>query len=232
MIGKHHKEEAAMDRLEHWNKGTLIRKEELKGRLEAVLFAAGDPMTVREMATLLDVVPDAVEMLLEEMVLDYARAERGLQIIRLEDRIQLTTKLDYSSSVLKLAQVNERQTLSKGALECLAIIAYKQPVTRVEVDEIRGVSSDYVLSKLLERSFITVIGRKNVPGKPKLYATTDEFLRQFGFSNLKAFSEDETYQSLLRRVGTGAEEGDLEILPDDDEGEETQLTLWGQEKSE
>lgn len=232
MIGKHHKEEAAMDRLEHGNKGTLIRKEELKGRLEAVLFAAGDPMTVREMATLLDVVPDAVEMLLEEMALDYARAERGLQIIRLEDRIQLTTKLDYSSSVLKLAQVNERQTLSKGALECLAIIAYKQPVTRVEVDEIRGVSSDYVLSKLLERSFITVIGRKNVPGKPKLYATTDEFLRQFGFSNLKAFSEDETYQSLLRRVGTGAEEGDLEILPDDDEGEETQLTLWGQEKSE
>lgn len=232
MIGKHHKEEAAMDRLEHWNKGTLIRKEELKGRLEAVLFAAGDPMTVREMATLLDVVPDAVEMLLEEMALDYAGAERGLQIIRLEDRIQLTTKLDYSSSVLKLAQVNERQTLSKGALECLAIIAYKQPVTRVEVDEIRGVSSDYVLSKLLERSFITVIGRKNVPGKPKLYATTDEFLRQFGFSNLKAFSEDETYQSLLRRVGTGSEEGDLEILPDDDEGEETQLTLWGQEKSE
>lgn len=232
MIGKHHKEEAAMDRLEHWNKGTLIRKEELKGRLEAVLFAAGDPMTVREMAALLDVVPDAVEMLLEEMALDYARAERGLQIIRLEDRIQLTTKLDYSSSVLKLAQVNERQTLSKGALECLAIIAYKQPVTRVEVDEIRGVSSDYVLSKLLERSFITVIGRKNVPGKPKLYATTDEFLRQFGFSNLKAFSEDETYQSLLRRVGTGSEEGDLEILPDDDEGEETQLTLWGQEKSE
>ncbi|WFF71437.1 SMC-Scp complex subunit ScpB [Proteiniclasticum sp. QWL-01] len=221
-----------MDRLEHGNKGTLIRKEELKGRLEAVLFAAGDPMTVREMATLLDVVPDAVEMLLEEMALDYARAERGLQIIRLEDRIQLTTKLDYSSSVLKLAQVNERQTLSKGALECLAIIAYKQPVTRVEVDEIRGVSSDYVLSKLLERSFITVIGRKNVPGKPKLYATTDEFLRQFGFSNLKAFSEDETYQSLLRRVGTGSEEGDLEILPDDDEGEETQLTLWGQEKSE
>lgn len=221
-----------MDRLEHWNKGTLIRKEELKGRLEAVLFAAGDPMTVREMATLLDVVPDAVEMLLEEMALDYARAERGLQIIRLEDRIQLTTKLDYSSSVLKLAQVNERQTLSKGALECLAIIAYKQPVTRVEVDEIRGVSSDYVLSKLLERSFITVIGRKNVPGKPKLYATTDEFLRQFGFSNLKAFSEDETYQSLLRRVGTGSEEGALEILPDDDEGEETQLTLWGQEKSE
>lgn len=232
MIGKHHKEEAAMDRLEHWNKGTLIRKEELKGRLEAVLFAAGDPMTVREMATLLDVVPDAVEMLLEEMALDYARAERGLQIIRLEDRIQLTTKLDYSSSVLKLAQVNERQTLSKGALECLAIIAYKQPATRVEVDEIRGVSSDYVLSKLLERSFITVIGRKNVPGKPKLYATTDEFLRQFGFSNLKAFSEDETYQSLLRRVGTGSEEGALEILPDDDEGEETQLTLWGQEKSE
>ena len=205
-----------------------VDKTELKGQLEALLFAAGDPIPIREIASILQIVPDAVEVLLEEMTADYQSPHRGIQVIRLEDKIQLTTKIDYSDTVLKLAEVNERQTLSKGALECLAIIAYKQPVTRVEIDEIRGVSSQYVLGKLLERSFITVIGRKKVPGKPKLYATTDEFLRQFGFDNLKVFTQDETYQELMNQMSNDALLSDDDILPDfeGDEEDETQLTLW------
>jgi segregation and condensation protein B len=205
-----------------------VDKTELKGQLEALLFAAGDPISVREIASVLQIVPDAVEVLLEEMTADYQSPHRGIQVIRLEDKIQLTTKIEYSDTVLKLAEVNERQTLSKGALECLAIIAYKQPVTRVEIDEIRGVSSQYVLGKLLERSFITVIGRKKVPGKPKLYATTDEFLRQFGFDNLKVFTQDETYQELMNQMSNDALLSDDDILPDfeGDEEDETQLTLW------
>lgn len=205
-----------------------MSKPELKGRLEAVLFAAGEPLSIREAAQLLDVVPDAVEMLLEEMALDQANPERGIRILRLEDRLQLATKVEYSASVLRLAQVNERQTLSRGALECLAIIAYKQPVTRVEIDEIRGVSSDYVLNKLLERSFITVVGRKNVPGKPKLYATTDEFLRQFGFANVRVFTEDEAFQLMMQRVGDEPRD-EIEILADlDDDEQATQLSVWNQ----
>ena len=205
-----------------------VDKTELKGQLEALLFAAGDPISVREIASVLQIVPDAVEVLLEEMTADYQSPHRGIQVIRLEDKIRLTTKIEYSDTVLKLAEVNERQTLSKGALECLAIIAYKQPVTRVEIDEIRGVSSQYVLGKLLERSFITVIGRKKVPGKPKLYATTDEFLRQFGFDNLKVFTQDETYQELMNQMSNDALLSDDDILPDfeGDEEDETQLTLW------
>jgi len=205
-----------------------VDKTELKGQMEALLFAAGDPISVREIASVLQIVPDAVEVLLEEMTADYQSPHRGIQVIRLEDKIQLTTKIEYSDTVLKLAEVNERQTLSKGALECLAIIAYKQPVTRVEIDEIRGVSSQYVLGKLLERSFITVIGRKKVPGKPKLYATTDEFLRQFGFDNLKVFTQDETYQDLMNQMTNDALLSDDDILPDfeGDEEDETQLTLW------
>lgn len=208
-----------------------IDKEILKGRLEAVLFAAGEPVSIRDMAGMLELVPDAVELLLDELEISCRAASRGISIIRLGDRIQLATKSEYSHWVLKLAQVNERQTLSKGALECLAIVAYKQPVTRVEVDDIRGVSSDYVMAKLLDRGFITVIGRKNVPGKPKLYATTDEFLRQFGFSNVKVFSEDESYQELMRSVDQTREDRDgLEILPDSegDEDDETQLSIWDQ----
>lgn len=205
-----------------------VDKTELKGQLEALLFAAGDPISVLEIASVLQIVPDAVEVLLEEMTADYQSPHRGIQVIRLEDKIQLATKIEYSDTVLKLAEVNERQTLSKGALECLAIIAYKQPVTRVEIDEIRGVSSQYVLGKLLERSFITVIGRKKVPGKPKLYATTDEFLRQFGFDNLKVFTQDETYQELMNQMSNDALLSDDDILPDfeGDEEDETQLTLW------
>lgn len=205
-----------------------IDKTELKGQLEALLFAAGDPLSVQEIASALELVPDTVEVLLEEMTTDYASPNRGIQLIRLEDKIQLTTKVEYSDTVLKLAEVNERQTLSKGALECLAIIAYKQPVTRVEIDEIRGVSSQYVIGKLLERSFITVIGRKKVPGKPKLYATTDEFLRQFGFDNIKVFTQDETYQDLMNQMSNEDLLSDDDILPDydGDDEDETQLTVW------
>lgn len=209
--------------------GRPVDKEVLKGRLEAVLFAAGDPVSIRDMANMLEVVPDAVEMLLEDLTEQYRSASRGIAVLRLEDKIQLATKAEYSHWVLKLAQVNERQTLSKGALECLAIVAYKQPVTRVEVDEIRGVSSDYVMAKLLDRGFISVIGRKNVPGKPKLYATTDEFLRQFGFSNVKVFSQDESFQDLMRSVdATRKDQDGLEILPDiePDEIDETQISIW------
>lgn len=208
----------------------LVDKEELKGRLEAVLFAGGDPISVREMALLLEVVPDTVEVLLDEMTEEYNRTSRGIMILRLDDRLQLATKPEYSRWVLKLAQVNERQTLSKGALECLAIVAYKQPVTRVEVDEIRGVSSDYVMNKLLDRGFITVIGRKNVPGRPKLYATTEEFLRQFGFSNLKVFTHDKTYQELIRSGEAGEADEDEIILPlsDEEEDLESQITIWDQ----
>lgn len=194
---------------------SLGDKEALKGALEAILFAAGDPLSLSEAARLLGVVPDTVETILEELDQEYAGHHRGIQILRLKDRLQLSTKADYSPWVRKLAQVNERQTLSKGALECLAIVAYKQPVTRVEVDDIRGVSSDYVMGKLLDRGFITVVGRRDVPGKPKLYATTDEFLRQFGFSDLSIFQVDPKYQEILDRYVNLPQ---AEILPQ--EGEE------------
>lgn len=181
-----------------------FEKESWKGRLEAVLFAAGDPMSVRDLARLLETVPDTMEFLLDELSEEYEKAGRGIALLRLEDEVQLATKAAYSSDVIKLGQVNERQTLSKGALECLAIVAYRQPVTRVEIDEIRGVSSEYVMGKLLDRGFVEVIGHKSVPGRPRLYATTEEFLRQFGFPDLKAFSGDESYRTLIGNLPQGA----------------------------
>lgn len=174
-----------------------MNKDELKGQIEALLFASGDPISIRELCRIMDLVPDAIETIISDLNEDYLNDRRGIYIIRLEDKVQLATKPMYSKTVKKLSSVNERQTLGKGALECLAIIAYKQPVTRVEIDEIRGVSSEYVLNKLLERNFIVILGRKDVPGRPRLYGTSDEFLRQFSFNDLKIFKEDESYKKLI-----------------------------------
>ncbi|MFB0917655.1 MAG: SMC-Scp complex subunit ScpB [Clostridiaceae bacterium] len=199
----------------------------IKGAIEAILFAAGEPVSIVQLAEMLDLVPDAVEKFLIDLEMEYKTTDRGISLLRLDERVQLASKKDYSDYVKKLATVNERQTLSKGALECLAIIAYKQPVTRVEIDEIRGVSSDYVLSKLLERGFIASVGRKEVPGRPRLYATTDEFLRQFGFEDIKIFSRDESFQELIKHTGADfTEEGDaLDEYHDgeDDRGEQLSL---------
>lgn len=188
-----------------------MNKEELKGQIEALLFASGDPMYIEEIWRMLEIVPDTLEIVLSEMNDDYLKEERGIYIIRMDDRIQLATKPMYSSTVKKLATVNERQTLGKGALECLAIIAYKQPVTRAEIDEIRGVSSEYVLNKLLERNFTVIVGRKDVPGRPRLYGTSEEFLKQFGFKDLSVFKKDKDFKKLMEE----SIESDLRIVNED-----------------
>ncbi len=193
----------------------MMLKEELKGRLEALLFASGDPISITEASFMLGIVPDACEEVTEELIRDYSSPSRGIFIIRTEDRIRLSTKPELSDTVKKLGQVNERQTLGKGALECLAVIAYKQPVTRVEIDEIRGVSSEYVLSKLTDAGLIEIIGRKDVPGRPRLYGTSEEFLLQFGFRDLKKFREDEEYKILMDKLSQEDEFTD-ELSDEDD----------------
>lgn len=179
------------------NKTNNFDKGELKGRMEALIFASGDPISIKDLTSFLELVPDAVEQLIDEMIIDYENSNRGIRLVRIDDTISLVTKVEYSDTVKRLAKVNERQSLSQGALECLAIIAYRQPVTRVEIDEIRGVSSEYVLNRLLEKNIIKVAGRKDAPGKPRLYATTDEFLLEFGFSDLKDFKENEEHKALI-----------------------------------
>lgn len=179
------------------NKTNNLDKGELKGRMEALIFASGDPVSIKDLTSFLELVPDAVEQLIDEMIIDYENSNRGIRLVRIDDTISLVTKVEYSDTVKRLAKVNERQSLSQGALECLAIIAYRQPVTRVEIDEIRGVSSEYVLNRLLEKNIIKVAGRKDAPGKPRLYATTDEFLLEFGFSDLKDFKENEEHKALI-----------------------------------
>lgn len=160
----------------------ISRKEPLKGAIEALLFVSGEPLSLREIAINLEITPKYLEEIISELMLDYEISNRGIKLININGGYQLVTKNQYSDYIQKLLKKNKRQSLSQASLESLAIISYKQPITRVDIDEIRGVKSESAIQKLIERDLVSEVGRLEVPGRPILYGTTDEFLRQFGLS--------------------------------------------------
>jgi segregation and condensation protein B len=161
------------------------RKSTQKGIIEAMLFVSGEPLSLKELALHLEASPKYVEEVLDELIEDYKQEERGIKLIRINGEYQLVTKNEYSDYIQKLLKKNKRQSLSQASLESLAIVAYKQPITRIDIDEIRGVKSDSAISRLMDKELIKEVGRLEVPGRPILYSTTEEFLRQFGLHDLK-----------------------------------------------
>ena len=130
---------------------------------------------------------------MEEIQRDYEEEERGIKLISINEEYQLATKAENSDYIQKLLKKNKRQSLSQASLESLAIISYKQPITRVDIDEIRGVKSESAIQRLLERDLIKEVGRLEVPGRPILFGTTDEFLRQFGLNKLEELPSLDLY---------------------------------------
>lgn len=155
----------------------------LKGHLEALLFAAGDPIPLTKLAKLLDIDDETVLTLLETMRFEQELETRGLIIVEVAGGYQLCTKPELASVVEKLA-ITPDSRLSTAALETLAIIAFCQPVTKPEIEAIRGVKVDGVVNTLVERRLIRELGRKDVIGRPILYGTTAEFLQCFGLNSL------------------------------------------------
>ncbi len=151
----------------------------------AALFVAGDAIEVSAFAALLDIEPEELDVAIQEMIEEGRNREEGLLLTRIGDKIQLCTNPKYAEYIKLLLAPEEHMSLSKSVLETLSIIAYKQPTTRSEIDEIRGVRSNYAVATLMERGLIHVIGRKDVLGRPSLFATTDEFLRHFGITSLE-----------------------------------------------
>ena len=149
--------------------------------LEAVLFMAADPLPPTELAEILEVTPAEAAALARQ--LDAAYAGRGIQVTRVAGGYQVCTRSEYGPYVAKLHKP-ERFRLSRAALETLAIVAYKQPVTRPEVDALRGVNSDSVLDTLVQYQLVCEAGRKEAPGRPLLYRTTDDFLGHFGLNSV------------------------------------------------
>lgn len=152
--------------------------------LEGLLFVAGEEgFTASELQKLLEIEESELKILLNELYRDYQKEDRGIDIAFLGYHYKLVTKTEHQELYRKLAKTSESTTLSEAALETLAIIAYNEPITRAQIDEIRGVSSVHHLRKLLLKDLIKEIGRSDLPGRPLLYGTTGRFLDYFGLSS-------------------------------------------------
>lgn len=162
-----------------------VRGGSLKGRIEAILFVAGEAVSLKDMAKALTVGEKELKSALEEIGSEYDYEQRGFMLKRFGDKVQLATRPLYAEDVLRLLQPVQQQSLSQAAMETLAVVAYKQPVTRAEVEQIRGVKCDYSLQSLTAKGLIAEAGRKDTIGRPILYATTDTFLSHFGLATLE-----------------------------------------------
>lgn len=157
---------------------------QFKKHVEALLFSSGNPVSTKKIAQILEIHEQHVEILIDQLLLDMADENRGLTIVKVAAGYQLCTKPELATVVKQLAQVQDTK-LSLAAMETLSIVAFKQPITKHEIEDIRGVKVDKVLSKLLERQMIKEVGRKEAIGRPILYGTTDEFLKSFGLNGLQ-----------------------------------------------
>lgn len=157
-----------------------------KAAISAILFAMGDSVEVEKIAEAIGYSKDETCSIISEMIEDYSNDENcGIMIAWLDGAVQMCSKTEMYDVLIKIAKTPKNLRLSDTALETLSIIAYKQPVTRAEIEKIRGVSCDHAINKLLEYNLITELGRLPAPGRPLLFGTTEEFLRSFGVKSIE-----------------------------------------------
>lgn len=152
--------------------------------VEAVLFTMGNSVELRQLAVAIDQSEKVAERVVENLKRRYEQENRGMQIIGLEHAYQMSTKAKYYENLIRVASAPKKQVLTEVVLETLSIIAYKQPVTKMEISKIRGVSSDHAVNRLVEYGLAYEVGRMDAPGRPALFATTEEFLRRFGVGSM------------------------------------------------
>ncbi len=157
----------------------------LAGRIEAILFVAGEAVRIEEMAKALNVSVRAVENEIAKLRDEYDFHQRGFTLKRFGHQVQLATRALYAADVVHLLQPVQKQSLTQAAMETLAVVAYKQPVTRAEVEQVRGVKCDYSIQSLMKKELIMEVGRKEALGRPILYGTTENFLSHFGLTSLE-----------------------------------------------
>ena len=157
----------------------------LSGRIEAILFVAGEPVRIEDLAKALNVTVRAVENEVVKLRDEYDFHQRGFTLKRFGHQVQLATRALYATDVVHLLQPVQKQSLTQAAMETLAVVAYKQPVTRAEVEQVRGVKCDYSIQSLVNKELIMEVGRKDTLGRPILYGTTENFLAHFGLTTLE-----------------------------------------------
>ena len=156
----------------------------LEATLEAILFAVGDAVPVARLAVAADAEPAQVAHALHTLAAHYDQSGSGIQLVRMEDKVQLCTRPAYAAAVRRATESRSAPALSAGALELLTVVAYRQPVTRAYIEQLRGVDSSGTVASLLDKGLIEACGHLDVPGRPTLFRTTDVFLRTFGISGL------------------------------------------------
>ena len=162
-----------------------MRTKQLESIIEAILFTMGDSVEVSKIASAIEQDVPTTEKLIHNMMDKYQKEERGIRIIELDHAYQLCSKPEMYEYLIRIAKQPKKHVLSDVLLETLSIIAYRQPVTRAEIEKIRGVSCEHAVNKLLEYELVKEIGRLDAPGKPILFGTTEEFLRSFGVQSLE-----------------------------------------------
>jgi segregation and condensation protein B len=191
----------------------FVDEQRLKALLESLLFAAGEPVTLARLGAVLDGVPkEEIKNALAALGAEYALGGRGLALEEVAGGYQLRTQKEFAPEVRKLLSAKPPR-LSRPLLETLAIIAYRQPITRPEIEQLRGVDSGGVLETLLERRFVRIAGRKETPGRPMLYATTPEFLETFGLKDLESLPDLKEFRE-IERATSEAESEAAETITD------------------
>lgn len=158
--------------------------EKLKGIIEAILFTMGDSVELEKIAAAIEHDEDTTRRIIHNMMDCYEEENRGVRIIELDNSFQMCTKKEDYEYLIRIAKQPKRYVLTDVLLETLSIIAYKQPVTKLEIEKIRGVKSDHAVNKLVEYGLAEEAGRLEAPGRPLLFKTTEEFLRRFGVQSL------------------------------------------------
>lgn len=166
-----------------------MEKSKAKAVLEAILFTMGDSVEIDRLAAVIEEDKDITKNLLNEMAEEYQREERGIAVTVLDNAVQLCTKSELYEYLIKIAKTPKKFVLTDTLLETLSIIAYKQPITRLEIEKVRGVSCDHAVNRLLEFELITEVGRLDAPGRPLLFGTTEQFLRSFGVKSIEELPE-------------------------------------------
>ena len=201
-----------------------MEQKKLKSIIEAILFTLGSAVEIKKLAEVAGVSIKEVNDAAAELEKKYAKEDSGVMLIHLEDSLQLCTKTELYDYLVKVANAPRTYHLSDSVLETLSIVAYKQPVTRLQIEHIRGVSSSHAVDKLLEYNLIQELGRLDAPGRPILFGTTEEFLRVFGVQSLEdlprlnpekveRFREQAEYEALTENTenGEGSEENPIPV---------------------
>ena len=179
----------------------------LVGQLEALFFASDAPLPVERVAEVLEITPTETRAAVDALHIACDEPGRGLAVVEVGGGIRLVTRPEHAPMLMSLQRLRGKSRLSRAAVETLTIIAYRQPISRPEIEQLRGVGTESVLTHLLERRLLRVVGRKATPGRPVLYGTTREFLEHFGLRDLEDLPPFEPPAGVPGEAGAGAETG-------------------------